>query len=46
MPGEGDGGKLSQRERESQPYFLFQISIPNDILSVQHSLNVLGMYNE
>lgn len=35
-----------ERERESQPYFLFQISIPNDILSVQHSLNVLGMYNE
>ena len=33
-------------QRESQPYFLFQISIPNDILSVQHTLNVLGMYNE
>ena len=36
----------SERKRESQPYFLFQISIPNDILSVQHTLNVLGMYNE
>ena len=33
-------------QRQSQPYFLFQISIPNDILSVQHTLNVLGMYNE
>ena len=36
----------SERKRESKPYFLFQISIPNDILSVQHTLNVLGMYNE
>ena len=51
--GEQDAGEYvcqvrssHQRERESQPYFLFQISIPNDILSVQHTLNVLGMYNE
>ena len=40
------GGHIRERKRESQPYFLFQISIPNDILSVQHTLNVLGMYNE
>ena len=27
-------------------YLLFQISLLNDILSVQHTLDVLGMYNE